>query len=564
MGVITTEKLGASVGAGVKGVDTAQLLHDAWLPAACLDALQAHRSGRPSLVLAATTDHVIGMGAHEGRARLDELLARWTTRDRVHPHEWSVGDVVIWDDRGVLHRACPYDPASPASCTAPPSPATSRPSDGRRRRPRGPAPRPATSARRSSPAAAPHRPGHRRRLPPTAWPSRSSTATATPPRATPSWSPPAAGHRPDRGRDRPARSMPRSRTCGDASAPDGARQQCRARRLQPVPEDQRREVEPHPRGQPHGHVPLLPGRRPRHDRRRLGPDREHLVVERPGRPALHDALRGGQGGRDRLHQGAGARAGPAGITVNTIPPGFVDTPMLRRSEAEGLLGEGVDHHASLTPVRRARPEDIAAACAFLVRDEAGYITGQVIGVNGGRNTWHARRASFSTYRRVDGNLVRSVLSGSLVRASSRIRFRHGTKPADGRRPRVCIVPARGRASVAVPRPGARPGRGAGADARSPGRAGRCRTIGKDFTVQDVVERCGQSLRSFYQYFAGYHELLLALFEESARRRPSTCRRWSRRSTIPSSGSIASSSSTTWCAGLRRSRIDEEEWAPRPP
>jgi NAD(P)-dependent dehydrogenase (short-subunit alcohol dehydrogenase family) len=79
--------------------------------------------------------------------------------------------------------------------------------------------------------------------------------------------------------------------------------------------------------------------------------------------------------------------GPKGITVNTIPPGFIDTPMLRRSESKGLLGEGVDHHAALTPVRRVgRPEDIAATCSFLVRDEAEYITGQVIGVNGGRNT----------------------------------------------------------------------------------------------------------------------------------------------------------------------------------
>jgi 2-hydroxycyclohexanecarboxyl-CoA dehydrogenase len=79
--------------------------------------------------------------------------------------------------------------------------------------------------------------------------------------------------------------------------------------------------------------------------------------------------------------------GPKGITVNTIPPGFIDTPMLRRSESKGLLGEGVDHHAALTPVRRVgRPEDIAAATAFLVRDEASYVTGQVIGVNGGRNT----------------------------------------------------------------------------------------------------------------------------------------------------------------------------------
>lgn len=79
--------------------------------------------------------------------------------------------------------------------------------------------------------------------------------------------------------------------------------------------------------------------------------------------------------------------GPAGITVNTIPPGFIDTPMLRASEEHGLLGGSVDDHAAQTPVRRAgRPEDIAAACSFLVSDEAGYITGQTIGVNGGRNT----------------------------------------------------------------------------------------------------------------------------------------------------------------------------------
>jgi 2-hydroxycyclohexanecarboxyl-CoA dehydrogenase len=78
---------------------------------------------------------------------------------------------------------------------------------------------------------------------------------------------------------------------------------------------------------------------------------------------------------------------PQGITVNTIPPGFIDTPMLRRTEEKGLLGQGVDFHAAQTPVRRVGlPEDIAAACAFLVREEASYITGQVIGVNGGRNT----------------------------------------------------------------------------------------------------------------------------------------------------------------------------------
>jgi 2-hydroxycyclohexanecarboxyl-CoA dehydrogenase len=79
--------------------------------------------------------------------------------------------------------------------------------------------------------------------------------------------------------------------------------------------------------------------------------------------------------------------GPKGITVNTIPPGFIDTPMLRKAEQRGFLGNGVEENAAKTPVRRVgRPEDIAAACAFLVRDEASYITGQIIGVNGGRNT----------------------------------------------------------------------------------------------------------------------------------------------------------------------------------
>jgi 2-hydroxycyclohexanecarboxyl-CoA dehydrogenase len=79
--------------------------------------------------------------------------------------------------------------------------------------------------------------------------------------------------------------------------------------------------------------------------------------------------------------------GPKGITVNTIPPGMVDTPMLRASEERGLLGGTVEDSAERTPVRRAgQPGDIAYACSFLVSEEASYVTGQVIGVNGGRNT----------------------------------------------------------------------------------------------------------------------------------------------------------------------------------
>jgi NAD(P)-dependent dehydrogenase (short-subunit alcohol dehydrogenase family) len=78
--------------------------------------------------------------------------------------------------------------------------------------------------------------------------------------------------------------------------------------------------------------------------------------------------------------------GPAGITVNAVPPGFIDTPMLRAAADKGYLGD-IEKTIEATPVRRiGRPEDIAAACAFLVSEEAGYITGQILGVNGGRNT----------------------------------------------------------------------------------------------------------------------------------------------------------------------------------
>jgi 2-hydroxycyclohexanecarboxyl-CoA dehydrogenase len=78
--------------------------------------------------------------------------------------------------------------------------------------------------------------------------------------------------------------------------------------------------------------------------------------------------------------------GPSGITVNAVPPGFIDTPMLRNAENQGFLGD-VEQNIARTPVRRiGKPEDIAAACAFLSSDEASYITGQILGVNGGRNT----------------------------------------------------------------------------------------------------------------------------------------------------------------------------------
>lgn len=71
-----------------------------------------HESGRTSLVLGATTDHVVGMDREEGKALLAKLEA-WATNERfVYRHEWAVGDLVIWDNRGTMHRALPYTPDS--------------------------------------------------------------------------------------------------------------------------------------------------------------------------------------------------------------------------------------------------------------------------------------------------------------------------------------------------------------------------------------------------------------------------------------------------------------------
>ena len=72
-----------------------------------------HHSGRRSMVLGASADYIVGMDIDEGRALLAELLDRATAPDKVYSHRWSIGDTVIWDNRGVLHRAAAYDTDSP-------------------------------------------------------------------------------------------------------------------------------------------------------------------------------------------------------------------------------------------------------------------------------------------------------------------------------------------------------------------------------------------------------------------------------------------------------------------
>jgi 2-hydroxycyclohexanecarboxyl-CoA dehydrogenase len=99
------------------------------------------------------------------------------------------------------------------------------------------------------------------------------------------------------------------------------------------------------------------------------PDMAHYAASKGGVIALTKAL--------------AVELARSGITVNTIPPSLVDTPMARKAEAAGDF-PGVDLVGSMVPLGRAgTPADIAAACSFLCSEGGSYITGQVIGVNGG-------------------------------------------------------------------------------------------------------------------------------------------------------------------------------------
>ena len=69
-----------------------------------------HASGRKSLVIGATARHVVGM-EYKQSAELLVRLREWATRPQFfYRHKWTVGDTVIWDNTGTMHRATPYDP----------------------------------------------------------------------------------------------------------------------------------------------------------------------------------------------------------------------------------------------------------------------------------------------------------------------------------------------------------------------------------------------------------------------------------------------------------------------
>ncbi|HTZ54855.1 MAG TPA: SDR family oxidoreductase [Candidatus Acidoferrum sp.] len=83
---------------------------------------------------------------------------------------------------------------------------------------------------------------------------------------------------------------------------------------------------------------------------------------------------------DLLTKAWAAEFGPQGVRVNAVSPGPT------RTEGTAVMGDGIDQLAALAPARRpASPEEIAAAIAFLASDEASFIHGDIVNVDGGRN-----------------------------------------------------------------------------------------------------------------------------------------------------------------------------------
>jgi len=77
-----------------------------------LPVVWTHRSGRKSLILGCTASHIVGMDHSQSTETLVRLRD-WATRPQfVYRHQWSVGDLVMWDNTGTMHRARPYDPSS--------------------------------------------------------------------------------------------------------------------------------------------------------------------------------------------------------------------------------------------------------------------------------------------------------------------------------------------------------------------------------------------------------------------------------------------------------------------
>ena len=142
-------------------------------------------------------------------------------------------------------------------------------------------------------------------------------------------------------------------------------------------------MEPCARDQPDRHLPLCPGGVTGYGRGKVGTCRSDLVVQCTAGCSPHGALRVVERRRDRSGEDAGSGICGLGYHGQQHRAVGIDTPMVHEWQAAGAVG-GVDAMARNIPVGRVGTgDDIAAACAFLCSEEASYITGQTVSVNGG-------------------------------------------------------------------------------------------------------------------------------------------------------------------------------------
>jgi alpha-ketoglutarate-dependent taurine dioxygenase len=78
------------------------------LPDKTHNLVWTHSTGRKSLVIGCHASHIVGMDEAEGRKLLEDLV-QWTTQPQlIYRHEWALGDLLIWDNTGVIHHVEPY------------------------------------------------------------------------------------------------------------------------------------------------------------------------------------------------------------------------------------------------------------------------------------------------------------------------------------------------------------------------------------------------------------------------------------------------------------------------
>jgi 2,3-dihydroxy-2,3-dihydro-p-cumate dehydrogenase len=102
----------------------------------------------------------------------------------------------------------------------------------------------------------------------------------------------------------------------------------------------------------------------------------------------HAIYNAAKGGVHAMASGLAREFGGAGITVNTVAPSYVQTPEIAAALAAGTVPDRLRHvldrAVGLIPMGRpATVDDVAAAVAYLAREDAGFVTGQVVSVNGG-------------------------------------------------------------------------------------------------------------------------------------------------------------------------------------